>query len=367
MTEKIAILTTGDEITNGDILNTNHRAIAQRLFSNGLLPGMQVSVSDEEPVIEEAIAFLMQHHLILIITGGLGPTSDDRTRYALSTYLKKPLVFHEPTWEAIDARHQKLNIPMSPLNRQQALFPEGASIFSNPHGTASGCLCSQDDRKIYMIPGPPHECLPMFESYILPELQKKYAAHFIQFLWKVFGIPEAQIAEKIEAHLPSFCQVGYRWDFPYVDIKVRVARDHPKRQTIYEKITALVTPYVISPPDQTATEVLCKKIETSDVRILIEDEATGGLLESLIKTPKNAKKVYFGVANPLSPPFKHFKIQGLTEYWEHRPATTATLTISYTADLQTPPEHHAYTLPYRTERVRESAVEQISYWIAQRL
>ena len=136
----VALLATGDEIINGDILNSNAQEIAQKLVEHGIQVGMHLTVGDNSAEIRAAISFLLQHHRALIITGGLGPTTDDLTRYALAEVLNRELLFDEPTWQRIVDPLNKLGYTVPPENnRQQALFPEHAVIIPNVHGTAAGC------------------------------------------------------------------------------------------------------------------------------------------------------------------------------------------------------------------------------------
>ena len=129
----VALLATGDEICNGDIINSNSQEIAQRLFNQGIHVKTHMTVSDNLTDLETAMQFLLQDHHALIITGGLGPTSDDLTREALSHVLQRPLIFDEPTWHAIVARLNRFGFHTPPeSNKQQALFPTGATIIPNP-------------------------------------------------------------------------------------------------------------------------------------------------------------------------------------------------------------------------------------------
>lgn len=106
-TYQVAILATGDEICNGDIANSNSQEIAQRLFSHGIHVGTHMTVADNLTDLETAMQFLLRNHRALIMTGGLGPTSDDLTRQALSHVLQRQLIFDEPTWQTIVARLRK--------------------------------------------------------------------------------------------------------------------------------------------------------------------------------------------------------------------------------------------------------------------
>src|SRR3990167_6944088 len=134
----IALLATGDELVIGDTLNTNSQQLAHTLNSEGLLLGFHLICSDQEEDIFEAIRFLSTHHSILIMTGGLGPTSDDRTRFALSKFMDTPLQEYELATEHIKARLEASKLSMNPGNHQQALFPPNAVLLPNPLGTAMG-------------------------------------------------------------------------------------------------------------------------------------------------------------------------------------------------------------------------------------
>ena len=151
MPSSIAFLATGDEIVVGDILNTNAQSMAQTLFHEQMHVTEHRIVRDDEAHITQTILSLLENNDALIITGGLGPTTDDRTRFALAKALQKPLELHEDIWQAIinhlAKRYGLTNIPIS--NQQQALFPSDAQILENPNGTAAGCYCRVNNKFIF--------------------------------------------------------------------------------------------------------------------------------------------------------------------------------------------------------------------------
>lgn len=215
MPNNIAFLATGDEIVVGDILNTNAQQIAKTLFSHQMFVSEHRIVRDDEKQISDAIKSLLKNNNAIIITGGLGPTTDDRTRFALAKAIQQALIFSDEVWQAILNRFKERygttdNVPVS--NRQQALFPQEAEIFENPNGTAAGCLCHFQNKLIFMLPGPPNECLPMFSNYVFPVLQQKnFGQKFYFKNWMITGIGEGFIAEKLEAALFGLnCHTGYR-------------------------------------------------------------------------------------------------------------------------------------------------------------
>ena len=245
MLNSVALIATGDELTTGDILNTNGATIAQQLFSNGIIVGEHVIVADNEAAICKAITYQLQNHHTLIITGGLGPTSDDLTRFALAKYLQTRLVFNEEVWNTICQRLQKRNFPIHESNRQQALFPEGATILPNLHGSAAGCIVKPNEQQIFMLPGPPKECLPMFTDYVLPKLTHLFQPHY-RIKWLLTGVLEGEIAAKIEAAIPHLnCHFGYRWNYPDLEFKLS-AGDAATLEQAKKEILPVVQDYLVN-------------------------------------------------------------------------------------------------------------------------
>ena len=241
----IALLATGDEISQGDIINSNSQEIALRLTHQGMQVRMHMVAPDSIAEIEQALLFLLNTHQAIIITGGLGPTSDDLTRYALSKALNRPLVFDEATWETICNRLQRFGYPTPPeSNRQQALFPADGTIISNPNGTAAGCMVQQQNQFIFMLPGPPNECLPMINDMVLPVLKK---AGFPRILynkkWLLFGVSEGKIAEELDRLArPYACVTGYRLFYPYLEFKLR-SNNQSDFETLVPLIEKAIAPH----------------------------------------------------------------------------------------------------------------------------
>ena len=219
----IALLATGDELTHGDVSNTTGPCMAEALSSLGFSIGMHVMCGDKQRELVGAISFLAESHDVLIITGGLGPTSDDRTRFALSEYLDEPLVTHQEAWSHIKQRLISHHLPMDEGNQTQALFPEQSTLFSNPNGTALGCVHEHDARLFMLLPGPPHECMPMFQNYAIPYLKKTYkTSEKVCLKWQLIGVPEGKTAARLDEALKDMaCQTGYRMNKPYLEFKVR--------------------------------------------------------------------------------------------------------------------------------------------------
>lgn len=345
----IAHLATGDEICNGDILNTNAQHISQKLFPNGMMVTSHMAVPDNIQHIEHAIHYLLQHHRAIIITGGLGPTSDDLTRIALANVVARPLQFDEESWQYIVDRLAKFGLGTPPeCNRQQALFPAGATIIKNIHGTAAGCMLEYEQHFIFMLPGPPGECLPMIDSKVLPTLlQAGFKQLHFHHAWLLFSVSEGHIAEVLdEIAKPYDCITGYRICYPYLEFKI-LMRDEKDFLALKEKITAAIATHLINDGQKTASQQLREKLTNFTGKLVIADFATGGLLENILQTPETFQHLVFTQQEA------DIEIFGLEEFWQQREKQTTQIILNFKG------EKISAEIPFRGERVKLYAVEWI--------
>ncbi len=360
--KSIAYLATGDEICNGDILNSNGQEIALRLITHDMPIGMHMAVADHLEQMTTAMHFLLQHHRALIITGGLGPTSDDLTRDVVARLLNRPLIFNEPTWESIVDRLKKFGYHTPPeSNRQQAFFPEGAIIIPNPNGTASGFLIETDAYCIFVLPGPPLECLPMIDYAVLPFLLKRQWSNTIYCeKWLCFGVSEAQIAEEMDLIAAPFrCNTGYRYCYPYTEVKIY---SHHKIDIdlLRPLIEKMVAPHIVGDGKTTASALLKKELQAHQTPIIFYDRATGGLLEAMLQSPNLYSFVRFtSTDDTTDSSILMVVISGLGEFWHQTPAAThTTLTVTLRKNNEEIVRSQAIAL--RGDRVKLYAVEWIS-------
>ena len=352
----VALLATGDEIIHGDTLNTNSHELAQILSSEGISLGLHLVCSDKENELYDCIQFLARHHDIIIITGGLGPTSDDRTRFALGRFLQTQLVEFPEVIQHIQNRLGLSEKELNPGNRQQALFPAGATLLPNPNGTAMGCYYNWQNKIFILLPGPPRECLPMFNHYALPLLQQTKHSEKQIFKWRIFGVAESQLAEQLEKALADIdCKIGYRLDTPYVECKVS-CKSHLV-EAVKQIVEPIFAPYIIATPEQKASESLHELISKLQTPIAIVDEVTGGILQTLLQKPNSYPwlKFYNDEQTHL-----HFHLRGLKEFWLQEKRTGITqVSIEYRNTKMTGKETHE--LPYRSPLVIHYAAEWLSF------
>lgn len=359
----IALLATGDELITGDILNTNTQHIAQLLTEYGYPVGIHIVTTDEQKQIEAALHYLEQTYQVIIMTGGLGPTTDDRTRFALASVLNQSLQADDASWEHIVQRLTHYHLPITENNRQQTLFPAGAIIFPNPHGTANGCKIATEKTIFYMLPGPPAECLPMFNSYVLHDLQQIFPPQRLyKRKWRLFNVSESAIAAKLEALLANTnVTTGYRIDYPYLEFKI-IAPLGSDTAPWLKELEELIHPYLLDDDYQPASTLLKQRLQLLDKPLVILDHATGGYLQTLLIDRKNYHNLWFTLPSNANLPdyLAMIEITGLEHYWQEQDQliqTSLTLTWQKGEDKQI----LNLTLPYRPGRVLKYAGEILAH------
>ena len=360
---RVAMLVTGDEIINGDILDTNSAYFAQQLRDHGIPLGQRVSVSDNQSEIESAIRYLLHTHEALITIAGLGPTSDDRTRFALANVVERPLEFNDNAWQWIVDMLTSKGLAIPETNRQQALFPSGSQPIHNPQGTAAACYLKQDRHDIFMLPGPPNECRPIFHAAVLPRfLEAGYAHKEYQKSWLLLGVSEGSIAEQLEKWMTgSHCILGFRVHYPYLEVKLR-STDRLALQKLSKKFLAVFKNKLISETNTTASEQLLHHLIHSNKHLSITDNATFGLLEATLSAPETRNTLHFRHKTPKFPtPPIEIKITGLEDYWGENKDRTIQMPLSI--HITTPTNIHAIerNVHNRGEQSLKNAVEIICW------
>ena len=210
---KAEIITIGDEILIGQIVDTNSAWMGEQLNLHGIEIYQITSVHDDHQQILQALAEAVEHADLVLITGGLGPTKDDITKKVLCAYFNCNLVVNQAVLQNVIGRLEQRKISLNKLNRDQALVPDKCTVVPNRHGTAPGMWFEKNGVIIVSMPGVPSEMKGLMSEEILPRLTQKGKAqsifHQTVLLW---GIPESVLAETIEEwedHLPDFIHLAY--------------------------------------------------------------------------------------------------------------------------------------------------------------
>lgn len=313
--KRVAFLCTGDELVHGDILDTNGPYLAQQLLSYGIQPGRKVVVRDDATEIENAIRYLLEDHDALITVGGLGPTSDDQTRFAIANFLEQPLLLNGQAWNAIVERLSKKGIAVPDNNRQQALFPKNAAFIHNARGTAPAFYIHDKGKDIFALPGPPSECRPIFDETIIPRLiEAAYGHPVFRKKWLLLAVSEGLIAETLDPLVINTpCDVGYRLRHPYLEVKLSSENQAELdiMSTLFEKE---IGDKSVSTNNEEASEQFLKWLSQTDLSVSINDTATRGKLAAALTTPSTHQNIRF---HPSTADIQ-ITITGLNAYWDNQ-------------------------------------------------
>lgn len=221
---KAELITIGDEILIGQIVNTNSVFLAKVLNKIGIEIAQITSISDERSAITKALDASSERAELVILTGGLGPTKDDVTKHTLCSYFDDTLVENKEILSHIEEIFEKyVTTPINDQNRQQALLPSKAKILKNQHGTASGMWFEKEGQVIISLPGVPFEMKALMTHEVLPALKDHFSRPFIIHKTVLtYGLGESAIAQRIEdwenalprdiklAYLPNLGRVRLR-------------------------------------------------------------------------------------------------------------------------------------------------------------
>ncbi len=194
------IINVGDELLNGETVNTNAAYLAAKLQEFGIELNYQTSIGDDSLRMQKILKRALTRSSLIIITGGLGPTKDDITKKVVAEVLGKQLVSHEPTLLKIQNKLKDLTSAISRTNEKVALYPEGAKIVDNPIGTAPGIIISENQKRIILLPGVPEELKAITEKNTLLFFSGNRERNYVikHQILKVWGLPEAKVGEVLE-------------------------------------------------------------------------------------------------------------------------------------------------------------------------
>ncbi len=193
MSHTVEILSVGTELLLGNVINSDAQMLSQKLSELGLNVYYHTVVGDNPQRLRQAVELAVSRADILITTGGLGPTCDDLTKQTLASVFGKKLIFHQDIADDLHTWFAKRGRKMTENNLQQAQLPEGCTIFPNVCGTAPGCAFEANGKHILMLPGPPSECLDMFERQAKPYLSALSEGVILSRTLKIFGMGESAL------------------------------------------------------------------------------------------------------------------------------------------------------------------------------
>ena len=301
---KIAILTIGDELCIGQIINTNAAWMAHACTDIGGIVYRHITIQDGIDVLIDELNVLKQECDCILMSGGLGPTHDDKTKDTLLAYFNDTLILHEPTLEALKARARLRGLPLNQRNMDQALVPSRCTVLENPRGTAPGMLFNVDEVIYVSLPGVPSEMKGIMEDHVLPYLRKHIEQEHgkIPFYQTILtkGIPESALADLIGdpalflnadeslAFLPSYQGVRLRLGIQSSD------PNHAKKrlEELQSIIDSKVGTYIYGFGNASLLSVTTDLLIANKATIGVVESCTGGMLGAEF-TKQSGSSAYF--------------------------------------------------------------------------
>jgi len=298
---KAQIITIGDEILIGQILDTNSAWIAQQLNMAGITVAEMKSVSDTREAILEALKAAQSADLVLL-TGGLGPTKDDITKKVLAEYFGVQLTFHEKTYNRIAAYFEKRSFTLTPAHREQCYMPANAEILVNDMGTAPGMWMQKNNTIFVSMPGVPYEMKHLITERVLPRLRGNTRLRpILHRTILTAGTGESVIAQRIEAfenNLPDFVKLAYLPNLGIVRLRLTTTGNDEAalNQILDEKkfeIQTLIPEFVFGEERETLEEVIGRILTQKGATLGTAESCTGGYIAHKI-TSIAGSSTYFG-------------------------------------------------------------------------
>ncbi|HZV13146.1 MAG TPA: competence/damage-inducible protein A [Candidatus Kapabacteria bacterium] len=285
------IISIGDELLIGQVVNTNASWLGEQLFSLGIPVTRVIVVGDDEDAIVRAFDEAMQRSPVVVVTGGLGPTHDDITKTIACKYFKTELIENEAVLKHVTEIFGRRGQPLTPSNRSQALVPRNCTVLHNELGTAPGMYFETNGKNMFILPGVPAEMKRIFTDEITPILEKKRSGGVV--LWRTLnttGIAESLLYERmgsIDDILQGKARLAFLPSFRGVRLRITVESENKEAaQKIIEEVERRIREkaeqFIYSTGDESLEEVIGKILRERKLWLATAESCTGGLIANYI-------------------------------------------------------------------------------------
>ena len=298
---KATIITIGDEILIGQILDTNSRYISRALNTHGIVVAERTSIGDNRSQIIETLDRALSQSEVIIITGGLGPTKDDITKHTLCDYFGSTLRYDEVEAEHIRTMLEARNIAFNDLNRGQAMVPECCTVLHNAHGTAPGMWFEREGRVVISLPGVPFEMQHLIDEEVMPRLKAHFELREIVHRTMItFGIAESILAERIaqwEDTLPDHIHLAYlpapnvvRLRLSAYEVEGNEVRHEIDK--LFDELQAIIPDNIAGFEEASVEELVHNILIDKGLTLATAESCTGGVIASKF-TAQAGASAYF--------------------------------------------------------------------------
>jgi nicotinamide-nucleotide amidase len=296
------ILSTGEEVLNGVIVDSNAAHISQILDEMGLRVQRHNTVGDDLDSLVSVIREIGGRADIAVVTGGLGPTTDDLSADAAAKAAGVPLILDQTALDHLLAYFQKRNLQMNPANKKQAYFPEGSDRLDNPAGTAPGFAITVGRCRFFFLPGVPFEMRKMLADRVLPEIRTRFGELppcTITRVLSTFGLPESTVSHRLEGFDKAFPGVQLGFQVKYPGIFVKLYKRGENEQACREMVTHAeawvcdrLGRSVVSLEAEGMEVVVGRLLSEQKVTLAVAESCTGGLIANWL-TDVAGSSAYF--------------------------------------------------------------------------
>lgn len=300
---KVSLLTIGDEILIGQIVDTNSAWMAQQLNLIGARIQEMRSIGDEYAAIHQTLQNALELSDVVLITGGLGPTKDDITKKALADFFGTELVFHEPSFVRLERFFQRIGRPMVPALRQQAFLPANTEVLINKMGTAPGMWFDYHGKVIVAMPGVPYEMQYLMENEVLPRLKAHFPGQpIVHRTLLTAGEGESNIAlrlEDFEQNLPPYIKLAYLPNLAQVRLRLTaIGEDEAQLNRELDakaaEIRELLGDLIYGTEQESLEQYIGKLLLEQNSLLATAESCTGGYLAHLITAIPGASAYFQG-------------------------------------------------------------------------
>jgi nicotinamide-nucleotide amidase len=333
---KAEIIAVGSELLTPDRVDTNSLFLTARLNQLGIEVTRKTVVGDDLAPLRDAFEGAFQRVELVIASGGLGPTEDDRTRDAVADLLGRKVSQDPAVMEMIAARFRKIARPMSTVNARQAMVPEGATVLPNDRGTAPGLWLESNGRIIVLLPGPPHELKAMFAAQLEPRLARiSTGVRLVARELRVAGMGESDVDQRIAPIYTRHADVQTTILTAPGEIQIHLrmwttdaAAADRQLQDIQESIVLALGEAVFTTAGESMEEVVARELTLRHATIATAESCTGGLLSERLTRISGSSAYFLGGVVSYSNTLKSAWVDVPAEIIESRGAVSAEVAVA---------------------------------------
>jgi nicotinamide-nucleotide amidase len=297
------IITIGDEILIGQIVDTNSAWISARLNEAGITVARKLSVADRHEEITRALSEAMPRADAVIVTGGLGPTKDDITKAALAEYFGCPMVRDHNTYIRNERTLKARGVEYNELNQSQAMVPERCTVLPNNNGTAPGMWFERDGKVLVSLPGVPFEMEALMSEEVLPRLRARFRLKKIIHKTVItFGLAESVLARTLsewEDSLPPWMHLAYLPSPSQMRLRLSAydtegTGEEAEIDRRLKELESIIPEYIVGYGDETLVSSVARLLTGKKATLAVAESCTGGAISAAITSLAGASEYYLG-------------------------------------------------------------------------